>query len=112
MGENYVYIRDLREQARAPEDEIVKQTLHNDDHSRVVLFRFAPGRELAPHTAPFPAILTFLKGEAILTLGADEREAVEGTMAYMAPNLEHGIRARTEVVMLLTIVKNAATPAT
>ncbi len=111
MGENYVYVGDVREQARAPEKGILKQTLQNDDRTRVVLFGFAAGSELAPHTAPFPAILTFLKGEATLTLGPEERQAVEGTFAYMAPHLEHSIKARTAVVMLLTIVKNAATPA-
>jgi quercetin dioxygenase-like cupin family protein len=72
----------------------------------VVLFGFAPGQELSAHTAPYPAILTFLKGEATLKLGADEREAVEGTFAYMTPYLEHGVKARTAVVMLLTMIKN------
>lgn len=109
--ESYVYTRDLREQANTPEKGIVKQTLHSDDRTRVVLFGFAPGADLAAHTAPYPATLTFLKGEATLRLGTDTQEAVEGTFVYMPPNLEHGIKARTEVVMLLTIVKGVAPPA-
>jgi quercetin dioxygenase-like cupin family protein len=74
----------------------------------VILFGFAPGQELSAHTAPFPATLTFLKGEATLRLGTETQEAVEGTFVYMAPYLEHGIKARTEVVMLLTMVKGVA----
>jgi quercetin dioxygenase-like cupin family protein len=74
----------------------------------VILFGFAAGQELSAHTAPFPATLTFLKGDAFLKLGAEEREATEGTFVYMTPNLEHGIKARSEVVMLLTMIKNAA----
>ena len=35
-------------------------------------------------------------------------EAVEGPFVYMAPYLEHGIKARPEVVMLLTMVKGVA----
>jgi quercetin dioxygenase-like cupin family protein len=106
MSDNYVYVQDMREQARVPKDGILSQTLHNDAHTKVVLFGFASGQELSAHTAPFPAMLTFLKGEATLKLGADSQEAVEGTFVYMTPYLEHGIKAKTDVVMLLTMLKN------
>jgi len=84
--------------------------LQNDDNTKIILFGFAPGQELSAHTAPFPATLVFLKGEALLKLGGEEQPAVEGTFVYMPPNLEHGIQAETEVVMLLTMVKNSASP--
>ncbi len=105
MTDHYTYIRDAREQARVPENGILSQTIHNDDRTKVVLFGFAAGQELSAHTAPFPATLTFLKGEAALRLGGEDREAAEGTFVYMAPYLEHGIKARTDVVMLLTMIK-------
>ncbi len=54
-------------------------------------------------------MLTFLKGDALLKLGSEEQQATEGTFVYMRPNLEHGIKAQNEVVMLLTMIKN--TPA-
>jgi quercetin dioxygenase-like cupin family protein len=106
MSDNYVYIRELREQARVPQNGILSQTLYDDGKTKVILFGFAPGQELSAHTAPFPAILTFLKGEAELKLGTDEKEAVEGTFVYMPPYLEHGVKAKTDVVMLLTMIKN------
>ncbi len=106
MTEKYVFVPNVAEQARVPENGILSQTLQNDDRTKVVLFGFAPGQELSAHTAPYPAILTFLKGEATLKLGTDEREAVAGSFAYMTPYLEHGIKAKTEVVMLLTMIKN------
>lgn len=108
MADNYIYSKDLREQAKVPSNGILSQTLQNDDRTKVVLFGFAPGQELSAHTAPFPAILTFLKGDATLRLGADEMEATEGTFAYMTPLLEHGIKAKTDVVLLLTMIKNPA----
>jgi quercetin dioxygenase-like cupin family protein len=108
MPDAFVYAKDLREQARVPPNGILSQTLQNDAETKVVLFGFAAGQELSAHTAPYPAILTFLKGEASLKLGSDEREAAEGTFVYMPPYLEHGIKARTEVVMLLTMIKGAA----
>ncbi len=105
MADQYTYIRDAREQARVPENGILSQTIYGDDKLKVVLFGFAAGQELSAHTAPFPATLTFLKGEASVRLGSDEREASEGTFVYMAPYLEHGIKAKTDVVMLLTMIK-------
>lgn len=102
----YIFVRDLREQAKVPPDGILSQTLQNDERTKVILFGFAPGQELSAHTAPFPAMLAFLKGEAHLKLGGQEQEAGEGTFVYMTPNLEHGIKAKTEVVMLLTMLKN------
>ncbi len=101
-----IYLPDLRTQARVPENGILSQTLQNDDRTKVILFGFAPGQELSAHTAPFPAMLTFLKGEALLNLGGEQRDAGEGTFVYMPPRLEHGVKARTEVVMLLTMIKD------
>jgi quercetin dioxygenase-like cupin family protein len=108
MPELYVYIRDLQERARVPENGILSQTVHDDGKTKVVLFGFAPGQELSAHTAPYPATLTFLKGQAALVLGADEQEAVAGTFVFMTPYLEHGVKAKTEVVMLLTMFKEGA----
>ena len=106
MTDVHVYVRDIRELAKVPENGILSQTLQNDDRTKVILFGFAAGQELSAHTAPFPATLIFLKGEANLKLGGEEQQATEGTFVYMPPNLEHGIKAQSEVVMLLTMIKN------
>jgi quercetin dioxygenase-like cupin family protein len=112
MNDAYVYVRDLCQQAKVPENGILSQTLQDDDRTKVILFGFAPGQELSAHTAPFPAILTFLKGDALLRLGSDEQQATAGTFVHMRPSLVHGIKAQNEVVMLLTMIKNTpATPA-
>lgn len=110
-ADSYVYMRDLRQQAKVPENGILSQTLHSDERSKVILFGFAAGQELSAHTAPYPATLMFLKGDALLKLGGEEQEATEGTFVYMPPYLEHGIKARNEVVMLLTMVKGVPPPA-
>ena len=107
MEQPYTYHSDLRD-ITAPSSGIVSKTLQNDSRSKIVQFCFAPGQELSAHTAPFPAILQFLRGEATLKLGSDEQPAKEGTFVYMTPQLEHGIRAQTEVVMLLIMLKNPA----
>ena len=108
MANEYVYVKDLREQARVPENGILSQTLHSDERSKTILFGFAAGQELSAHTAPYPATLAFLQGEATVRLGADQQEAGVGTFVHMSPYLEHGIKAKTDVVMLLTMVKGVA----
>ena len=105
-AESFIYVEDLSRHGSVPENGILSVTLQNDDRTKVILFRFAPGQELSAHKAPFPATLTFIKGEARLRLGAEERDAGAGAFVYLSPNLEHGIQARSELVMLLTLIRN------
>jgi quercetin dioxygenase-like cupin family protein len=106
MTDLYIYHEDLGAHAPMPENGILSRTIHNDDRAKVIQFVFAPGQELSAHTAPMPAMLYFVSGEATLKLGPDVREAKAGTFTYMTPKLEHGIQARTETVMLLVMLKN------
>ncbi len=106
MSENYVFFDDFREHAPVPENGILSRTVQSDDRSKTIQFVFAPGQELSAHTAPCPAILYFAQGEADLVLGGDLKQAHEGTLVHMPPKLEHGIKAKTEVVMLLVMLKS------
>ena len=108
MSEKYVFLQDFREHTPLPENGILSRTLQSDDLSKTIQFCFAPGQELSAHTAPFPALLYFAKGEADLKLGGEMQEAHEGTLVHMPPKLEHGIKAKTEVVMLLVMIKGVA----
>ncbi|MBZ5577138.1 MAG: cupin domain-containing protein [Acidobacteriia bacterium] len=92
-------------EAPIPESGILSRTLHNDDSVKVVIFGFATGQELSAHTAPMAASIHILSGEAQLTLGDDVREVKAGAFVRMPPQLQHGIVARTPVVMLLSMYK-------
>jgi quercetin dioxygenase-like cupin family protein len=52
-----------------------------------------------------PAILHFIQGEATLTLGDETVEAQPGTWIHMEPNLKHSVKTKTQVVMLLLLLK-------
>lgn len=108
MDGAYTFVADLAREVTIPENGILSRTLHNDDRVKVLVFGFAPGQELSAHTAPMPALLYFVQGEATLTLDGDMRQARPGTLVHMAPLVEHGIRAETPVVMVLVLVKNPA----
>jgi quercetin dioxygenase-like cupin family protein len=107
VNPTYTFVPDLTAEIRIPEKGILSHTLHNDDAVKIVLFGFAPGQELTAHTAPMPATIQFLEGEADVTLGADKQEVKRGALIQMQPQLTHGIVAKTPVLMLLYLHKAA-----
>ncbi len=104
---SYEFFAELTKVIEIPPKGILSRTLQNDDRSKVILFGFAAGEELSAHTAPMPATLHFLQGEAEVRLGEDIHQAGVGSYAYMPAGLPHGIKARTALLMLLTMIKNA-----
>jgi len=104
----YFFLDQLAPYETLPSGGILSRTLFADETIKIIQFCFAPGTELSAHTAPVPALLYFVSGEAELQLGEDRKQAVQGSLAYMAPRLEHAIRARTETVMLLVMFRGGA----
>ena len=105
MSQDYTHITNLAKEVEPPEDGILTRTLFNDDNVKAVIFGFGQGEELSEHTASMPAILHFLQGEATLTLGDDSVEAQPGTWIHLEPNLKHSVKIKTQVVMLLLLLK-------
>lgn len=105
MNTAYVLIEDVKEHGQVPKDSILSSTLHRDDRTKVILFRFAAGQELSAHSSPVSASLFFVSGQATLRLGDDVHEVQEGAFVMMPPRLEHGIKAKTELTMLLTMIQ-------
>lgn len=88
-----------------PPDSIVSRTFFEDDKHKAILFGFAEGQELSEHTASQTALLYFLQGEAKLTLGNEEQQAVPGTWVRMEARLPHSVKAQTQLIMLLIMLK-------
>jgi quercetin dioxygenase-like cupin family protein len=107
MTMTYTHFSDLAKEVQPPEKGILSRTLSSADRLKVVLFGFAQGEELSEHTASMPAVLHFLQGEARLTLGDDTLEATPGTWVHMPKGLRHSIQAKTPVVLLLLLLKEA-----
>ena len=105
MTTSYTHILDLVKEAQPPADGILSRTIFQDDKIKAVIFGFAQGQELSEHTAAKPAMLFFVKGEAIAGLGDDVQDAQAGTWIHMPANLKHSIKAKTPVVMLLVLLK-------
>ena len=96
---------DLRAPVETPGDGIVSRAIHSDDDVRVVLFSFAPGQQLSDHTAPMPATLEIVEGEATITLGDEVIQGRPGTWLHMPANTPHSVVATTPVTLLLMLLK-------
>lgn len=107
MSSAYTAVANINTEILTPEKGILSHTIHNDNDIKLVLFGFARGEELSAHTAPMPAVIHVISGEAALTLGQDQMDVQAGAVIHMAPNLTHSIVARTPLLMLLTLVKAA-----
>ena len=92
--------------AEHPTEHVHGRAVHTDDHLKVLTFQFEAGQALEEHTTPHPAVLHFLEGEADVTLGNDAVEVQAGTWIHMPPRLPHSIHARTQVLMLLLVLRS------
>ena len=94
MTTAYTHVLDLAREAEPPADGILSRTIYiyQDDHIKAVVFGFGQGQELSEHTASKPAMLFFVKGEAVVGLGNDVKDAGPGTFVHMPPGLKHSIQ--------------------
>ncbi len=69
------------------------------------LMALLEGRELSDHRSPGAATLVALRGRATLTWGQQELEVPEGHWAAI-PQEVHGLRAETDLVLLLTVARD------
>ena len=103
----YTVIENLLKAVEIPQDGTLSRTIYRDDNVKIVLFGFAGGQELSQHTASVPAIIEILQGDARVTLDEQEKELSAGSWVYMEAKLPHAVYARTDVVMLLTMLTGA-----
>ena len=106
----YTIVMNVPKEISVPEKGILSHTLHNDLEVKIIAFGFSAGQELSAHTAPYPATIQILQGEAELTLGDDKLVVSAGCLAQMSANLPHAILAKTPTLMLLTMFKGARRP--
>ncbi len=101
---NYTVIESLPDKVEIPKDGTLSRTIHQADGIKVVLFGFAGGQELSQHTASVPAIIEIVQGEARLNLDGDTKELSSGSWVFMQANVPHAVYAKTDLVMLLTML--------
>jgi quercetin dioxygenase-like cupin family protein len=101
----YGFVADLRAEVAVPAGGILSRTIHEDERCSLVVFAFDEGQELTEHTSAHAALIEVLDGEALVTLDGETREAHPGTWIAMPPGMRHAIRATTQLVMALTLLR-------
>lgn len=105
---DYAFLADLQTELELPVKGILSRVIQKDDYVNITLFGFSGGESLSAHSAPTPAVLYFLEGEADVQLGDSKVSARQGSFIYMPPMLLHGIHATGPVRMLLIQIKGPA----
>lgn len=105
MNQSEYQIKQLADELLVPESGKQSIVLTDNAKTKVILFSFAAGAGLAEHFAPSEATIQILSGMAMLTVGAESVDGKPGTWIQMAAKTPHSIKAETNVVMLLTLVK-------
>ncbi len=105
---DYTFVPDLVNEFPIPDNGIISRVLHKDERLNITLFGFSAGQELSTHSAPTPALIQVLEGEADIDLGSDTIQVKPGSFIRMSPLLSHAVRAKTPFRMLLVQVKEGA----
>ena len=85
---DYTFFANLQEEFTLPEKGILSRVLHKDEKVNVTLFGFAAGEELSAHSAPTPAVLYFLEGEAELELGIPLTQVIQASRHPRSPLIQ------------------------
>lgn len=101
----YGYVADLRAEVTVPRGGILSRTVHEDERCTLVVFAFDAGQELSEHTSARAALIEVLDGEADVELDGEARSVGPGAWIAMPPGMRHAIRARTPLVMALTLLR-------
>jgi len=78
--------------------------VHDVPDARLVVFRLAPGQEVAPHTSASTVLLTVLEGSGTLSGGDGDRACREGDVVAYVPGELHGMRATDGELLLLATI--------
>lgn len=105
MNQTEYQIKQLADELPVDTEGKKSVILTDSDKTKVILFSFAAGAGLAEHIAPFDITIQIISGTAVMTVGDEAVEGKPGTWIQMAAKTPHSIKAETNVVLLLTLVK-------
>jgi quercetin dioxygenase-like cupin family protein len=89
-----------------PAAGILSQTVHSDDHSKVVVFALDTGQELSEHRAASAATVVVTRGRLEFFLAGEEFPLDAGSFVHMPAGAPHALRAKEPTVMLLTLLRD------
>ncbi len=83
---------------------IVSRTLLSTPEVRVVLFTFAEGQELTPHTSRRRALVHIVEGACDFLFNGQWQRLEAGMFLHMPPNHPHAVRANAGAFSMLLVL--------
>jgi len=105
MTDAYHFHPSLLELVEIQAESIVSRSLFEDETVKIIVFGFAAKQELSEHTSSRSAMIHIISGSAELTVGDDRYEVEANAWLQMSPRLPHSILAKTDMIMLLYMMK-------
>jgi quercetin dioxygenase-like cupin family protein len=84
---------------------IVSKQIIKKPNGNITLFAFDKDESLTEHTSPFEAVVYIVEGEMEITIGGNPHTVSEGEIIVLPPNIPHGLVAKKQTKMLLTMIK-------
>ncbi len=81
----------------------VTQLLHDSPNARLVIFGLEAGQEIDAHVSPSEVYMHVIEGQGDVLVGETRHPASAGDLFICAPNVSHGFRAETRMIVLATI---------
>lgn len=85
--------------------QIISKTIAQLPAVNVTLFSLAEGEGISTHTTSGDAMVQVLDGEAEITIGDEIVIVKAGETVIMPSDIPHGLEARVNFKMLLTVIK-------
>lgn len=77
---------------------------HDHADARLVVFRIAPGQQVASHVSSSSVFLTIVSGTGFVSGGEGERPVRAGELLAIAPRELHGMRAEGEELVVAALI--------
>ena len=84
---------------------IVSKQIIKKANGNITLFAFDKDESLTEHTSPYEAVVYMVDGEMEITIGGNPYNVKAGEIIVMPPNIPHGLKAKVNSKMLLTMTK-------
>lgn len=81
----------------------ITQLLHDSPNARLVIFGLEAGQEVTPHVSPSEVYMHVVEGQGDVLVGETRHPAKAGDLFVCGPNVSHGFRAETRMIVLATI---------
>ena len=69
-----------------------------------MIFRLAPGQQVATHTSASSVFMTVVSGSGFVTGGDGERAVTSGDLLAIAPREPHGMRAGDHELVIAALI--------